>query len=162
MDDTSTKIVTQEHRQMEEMAAILGNEKHAKNAARSLALRTLYYPMPRPQARFILVGRGPDAESMQTDESIREQEAWDRCKLRCKPDQNPTMWDVMNDGQAFAGITAAGSYSALRDTAGLKPIDESKMVIQPENPYANMSDEELQELAEFRKLKEERDGSKKV
>lgn len=127
-------------RQQAEMAAILGNEKLAKNAARSLALKTLYTPMEKPAARFFV---SKDGTPVQTEESIKEQEAWDRCKEMCGEDQNPTMWDVMNNGQAFAGITNSANYSAIRDTAGLKPIDETKMTLIPENPYANMSDEEL-------------------
>ena len=127
-------------RQRAEMAAILGNQKLAKNAARSKALAMLYTPMERPKERYFVAKNG---ELVQTEESIKEQEAWDRCKVLCKEDQLPTMWDVMNNGQAFAGITQAANYVAIRDTAGLKPIDETKMTLIPENPYANMTDEEL-------------------
>ena len=127
-------------RQRAEMAAILSNQKLAKNAARSKALAMLYTPMERPKERYIIA---KDGTPVQTEESIREQEAWDRCKVLCKEDQLPTMWDVMNSGQAFAGITNSANYIALRDTAGLKPIDETKMTLIPENPYENMTDEEL-------------------
>lgn len=127
-------------RQRAEMAAILGNEKLAKSAARSKALAMLYTPMERPKERYIVTKSG---DMVQTEESVREQEAWDRCKLLCKEDQLPTMWDVMNNGQAFAGITNSANYVAIRDTAGLKPIDETKMTLIPDNPYANMTDEEL-------------------
>ena len=127
-------------RQRAEMAAILSNQKLAKNAARSKALAMLYTPMERPKERYIIA---KDGTPVQTEESIREQEAWDRCKILCKEDQLPTMWDVMNSGQAFAGITNSANYIALRDTAGLKPIDETKMTLIPENPYENMTDEEL-------------------
>ena len=132
-------------RQSAELAAILGNEKLAKNAARSLALRTLYTPMERPVARYFVT---KDGTQVQTEESVKEQEAWDRCKqvlqVTGNKDNNPTMWDVMNNGQAFSGITNASNYSAVRDTAGLKPIDETKLTLIPDNPYANMTDEELQ------------------
>lgn len=127
-------------RQFAELSAILGNERTAKNAARSLSLRTLYMPMDRPQSRYTLSKGG---EAIQTEDSIREQEAWDRCKAACGPDQNPTMWDVMNNGQAFSGITNPSAFVALRDTAGLKPIDETKLNIAPDNPYERMTDEEL-------------------
>lgn len=131
-------------RQFAEMAAILDNEKRAKAAARSLALQTLYTPMQRPKERYITL---KDGSLVQTEDSIKEQEAWDRCKatldMMGKHDQNPTMWDVMNNGQAFAGITNASNYAAIRDTAGLKPIDETKMTLIPENPYASMTDQEL-------------------
>lgn len=127
-------------RQMAELAAILGNERTAKNAARSLALRTLYMPIERPKPRYFYT---KDGQALQTEQSILEQEAWDRCKALCKPDQNPTMWDVMNNGQAFSGITNSANFVALRDTAGLKPIDETKLNIQPDNPYEHMTDEEL-------------------
>lgn len=127
-------------RQFQELAAILGNERTAKNAARSLSLRTLYTPMARPQPRYRVL---KDEQMVQTEESILEQEAWDRCKAACGPDRNPTMWDVMNNGQAFSGITNPSAFVALRDTAGLKPIDETKLNIAPDNPYERMTDEEL-------------------
>lgn len=127
-------------RQFQELAAILGNERTAKNAARSLSLRTLYTPMARPQARYRTT---KDGDPFQTEESILEQEAWDRCKEACGPDRDPTMWDVMNNGQAFSGITNPSAFVALRDTAGLKPIDETKLNIAPDNPYERMTDEEL-------------------
>lgn len=127
-------------RQQAELAAILGNEKLAKNGARSLALKTLYTPLEKPAARYFVT---KDGTPIQTEESIKEQEAWERCKANCADDQNPTMWDVMNNGQAFAGITNSANYSAIRDTAGLKPIDETKLTLIPDNPYANMTDEEL-------------------
>lgn len=142
MDKNDVTILPQNaiERQRAEMAAILGNQKLAKNAARSKALAMLYTPMERPKERYFVA---KDGTPIQTEDSIREQEAWDRCKALCKEDQLPTMWDVMNNGQAFAGITNPTSYVAIRDTAGLKPIDETKMTLVPENPYANMSDDEL-------------------
>lgn len=142
MDNNEVTILPQNaiERQRAEMAAILGNEKLAKSAARSKALAMLYTPMERPKERYHIT---KDGNMVQTEESIREQEAWDRCKLICKEDQLPTMWDVMNNGQAFAGITNSSNYVAIRDTAGLKPIDETKMTLIPDNPYANMTDEEL-------------------
>lgn len=139
-------------RQRAEMAAILSNQKLAKNAARSKALAMLYTPMERPKDRYIIA---KDGTPVQTEESIREQEAWDRCKILCKEDQLPTMWDVMNNGQAFAGITNSANYVAIRDTAGLKPIDETKMTLIPENPYADMTDEELRIAKTIQMMSEE-------
>lgn len=139
-------------RQRAEMAAILSNQKLAKNAARSKALAMLYTPMERPKERYIIA---KDGTPVQTEESIREQEAWDRCKILCKEDQLPTMWDVMNNGQAFAGITNSANYVAIRDTAGLKPIDETKMTLIPENPYADMTDEELRIAKTIQMMSEE-------
>lgn len=134
-------VVTEKERQAKELAMLLGNERNAKNAARSITLRSLYYPMNRPSPRYTFNKNG---DQIQTEESIKQQEAWDRCKARCKPDQNPTMWDVMNEGQAFEAITNSNSFVVVRDTAGLKPIDESKMILQPENPFANMTVEQLE------------------
>ena len=145
-------------RQRAEMAAILSNQKLAKNAARSKALAMLYTPMERPKERYIIA---KDGTPVQTEESIREQEAWDRCKVLCKEDQLPTMWDVMNSGQAFAGITNSANYIALRDTAGLKPIDETKMTLIPENPYENMTDEELRIAKTIQMMSDEEKAKKK-
>jgi len=139
MDEVT--VVTEKERQAKELAMLLGNERNAKNAARSITLKSLYYPMDRPNPRYTFNKNG---DQIQTEESIKQQEAWDRCKARCKPDQNPTMWDVMNEGQAFEAITNSNSFVVVRDTAGLKPIDESKMILQPENPFANMSMEQLE------------------
>jgi hypothetical protein len=143
-------------RKRAEMSAILGNEKLAKNAARSLALNTLYTPMARPKDRVFVT---KDGSMIQTEESIKEQEAWDRCKANCQEDEDPSMWEVMNNGQAFAGITNSANYSAIRDTAGLKPIDETKLTLIPDNPYEHMTDEDLlvvkrvQEMSDEDKMK---------
>lgn len=155
MSDTNDITILPQNaieRQRAEMAAILTNQKLAKNAARSKALAMLYTPMERPKERYIIA---KDGTPVQTEESIREQEAWDRCKILCKEDQLPTMWDVMNNGQAFAGITNSANYVAIRDTAGLKPIDETKMTLIPENPYSNMTDEELRIAKTIQMMSEE-------
>ena len=49
--------------------------------------------------------------------------------------------------------TAAATF--IRDTLGAKPVDESQIDANVNNPYENLTDEELEMLANFRKTKKE-------
>lgn len=151
MEDVT--VVTKNDRQSQELAMLLGNEHRMKNYARSVALNSLYHPVERPRARYSFNKNG---DQIQTEESIKQQEAWDRCKARCHGEDLPTLWDVMMEGQAFEAITNSNNFVALRDTAGLKPIDESKMVVQPDNPLSNMSMEQLELLNKIGNLDPEK------
>lgn len=151
MEDVT--VVTKNDRQSQELAMLLGNEHRMKNYARSVALNSLYHPVERPAIRFTYNKNG---DKIQSEENVKQQEAWDRCKARCHGEDLPTLWDVMMEGQAFEAITNSSNFVALRDTAGLKPIDESKMVVQPDNPLSNMSMEQLELLNKIGNLDPEK------
>ena len=57
--------------------------------------------------------------------------------------------------QAHMARINAANFVAFRDTVGAKPVDESKIDHQINNPYEELTDEELEMILAAREAKEQ-------
>jgi hypothetical protein len=66
----------------------------------------------------------------------------------------PTELEMIMQCQFIRARFDTQAAAFVRDTIGAKPVDESKMDMQVNNPYEQLSDEELELLDKHRKAKQ--------
>lgn len=87
-----------------------------------------------------------DKDGNETKESQIERAIWKYLNEELKNagfDRLPTEGEMMEACQAYYARHNAASYTARRDSMGAKPIDESKQSHTLNNPFEEMTDEEL-------------------
>lgn len=67
-----------------------------------------------------------------------------------KEDREPTELEMIMQCQIVKARHDTSAATFVRDTLGAKPVDESKVQADINNPYENLSDEELEMLAAHR------------
>jgi uncharacterized protein YbaR (Trm112 family) len=147
MDDVQQKITNKavaNRAYKEALSLIASDPRKIKSSMQHKALALLCCPVERPPLRY--------DSGTQTMQSIVEQEAYNFFESQ---EIVPTEWEFMNKCQAIIGRINATSTTVARDTAGLKPVDETKLNIQPVNPYTELTDEQLVELQAYEREKEE-------
>lgn len=73
-------------------------------------------------------------------------------------DATPTELEMILACQIVKARTDTAAAVFVRDTLGAKPVDETKMDMDINNPYEQMSDDELQILQEYRERKQLTEG----
>lgn len=109
----------------------------------------------RPAAKIPTI---VDKDGNQTFGSQIEQYSYNKLcediKEICSDRTEPTELEMILQCQFVKARFDTQAATFVRDTIGGKPVDETKMDMQVNNPYEQLSDEELELLAEHRKAKQ--------
>lgn len=137
-------------REEKEMRSLFEDPKFTRQAWRALANTVLASPPVPPLAEY-------DRSGNETQESvIRTYTYRDLAKDCKKAGRAPTTLEYILRCQAALAATDVSAFVALRDTAGARPIDESKVdQTLSVNQYETLTDEELELLAAYRQKKQE-------
>lgn len=138
-------------RERKEMMTLLGNPKTAREAWRNVGAAILQNPAKLRPETVDKYGN-PDLNSLIEQYSYNKLKA-DIATLGDK-DREPTELEMIMMCQMVKARTDTQAAIFVRDTLGAKPIDESRMDANlTSNPYEQMTDEELELLAEHRAKK---------
>lgn len=150
MDNTNSKppmTVNEKERAMMEQISMYADPKYSRRAAQVTTLSSLYTPMlkkPKPLYLSVKTMRGEVVEE-ETKDSILASQAWDELVERLG--RNPSKWELINETRALAAIYDTSSAVFIRDTAGFKPIDESKNEQNIKvSPLREYTEEELEQI----------------
>ena len=147
MADSPNKI----DRERKEMMTLLGNPKTAREAWRNVGAAILQNPAKLRPETVDKYGN-PDLNSLIEQYSYNKLKA-DIATLGNK-DREPTELEMIMMCQMVKARTDTQAAIFVRDTLGAKPVDESRMDANlTSNPYEQMTDEELELLAEYRAKK---------
>lgn len=134
-----------------EMANLFEDPKFARKAWRSVGAMIAQ----RPAAKIPLI---VDKDGNQTFASQVEQYSYaklcDDIREICTDRSEPTELEMILQCQMIRARFDTTAATFVRDTIGAKPVDESKMDMQVNNPYEDLSDEELELLAKHREAKQ--------
>lgn len=139
-------------RETKEMKNLFADPKFSRQAWRSVGQAILQNPASKPVQAY-------DKEGNPTLNS--EIESYSYAKLKKDiaslqtADREPTELEMILQCQIVKARCDTGAATFVRDTLGAKPVDESKIDAQVNNPYESLSDEELEMLAKMRAAKED-------
>ena len=148
------------NRETKEMISVFKDPKTARQAWRSVGQAILARPASMPTPRL-----GKDGE--ETNDSLLEgytynQLAKDIKNLGDPNHTQPTEIEMILACQILKARTDTGAAIFVRDTLGAKPVDESKQDLSINNPYEQLSDEELEMLQKMREEKQKQINSADV
>lgn len=138
-------------RERKEMLTLFANPKTSREAWRNVGAAILQNPA-RLRPETVDKYGNPDLNSLIEQYSYNKLKA-DIATLGDK-DREPTELEMIMMCQMVKARTDTQAAIFVRDTLGAKPVDESKMdATLSANPYEQMTDEELELLAEHRAKK---------
>lgn len=140
-------------RQGKETKSLFADPKTARQAWRSVGAAILQSPAIKLPTDFDQDG-GVKLDSAIENYSY-DSLAKDIQTLTRGNRKEPTELEMIFRCQILHARHNPTSATFVRDTVGAKPVDESKMAVTDVNPYDELTDEELEALAEFRAKQEE-------
>lgn len=149
MDENKNPPMTlnEKERAMMEQISLYADPKYSRRAAQITTLSSLYAPMlrkPKPLFLSVKTMRGEVVEE-ETKDSILASQAWDELVERLG--RNPSKWELINETRALAAVYDTSSATFIRDTAGFKPIDETKNEQNIKvSPLREYTEEELEKI----------------
>lgn len=139
--------INEKERAMMEQISMYADPKYSRRAAQVTTLSSLYSPMlskPKPLYLSVKTMRGEVVEE-ETKDSILASQAWD--ELVARLGRNPSKWELINETRALAAVYDTSAAAFIRDTAGFKPIDETKNEQNIRvSPLRDYSEEELEKI----------------
>lgn len=146
-------------RQTKEMQNLFEDPKFARKAWKSIGTAIAN----RPAARIPLI---VDKDGNQTFASQIEEYSYNKLasdiRQICSDRKEPTELEMIMQCQFIRARFDTQAAVFIRDTIGAKPVDESKTDISMNNPYEDLSDEELELLDKHRKAKQLQDNQKLI
>lgn len=143
-------------RHRKEMENLFGDPKFARQAWKSIGSAILQNPAIRPVSQY-------DKDGNPTFVSEVERYSYDKLKKDIETlqqeNREPTEIEMILQCQIVKARFDTSAAIFVRDTLGAKPVDESKLDAQVNNPYESLSDEELEALAAMRAAKEKKDDT---
>ena len=133
---TQNKII----RDRREFEGIFRNPKHARATWAQAVCDRYAKPALEPVPIY-------DKNGCLTPESQLELAVWKHLLSELQAEGStrlPTEGEMMEACQQYYARHNAAAYTARRDTAGAKPVDETKQNLVMTNPLESMSDDELQ------------------
>jgi hypothetical protein len=134
-----------------EMRSLFEDKKFARQAWKSLGNALLQRPAAPPITDF-------DKDDNETFNSKIQNYTYTQLskdlKLMNSDRTEPSEIEMILACQMIKARTDTAAATFIRDTLGAKPVDESKMDMQVNNPYESLSDEELELLAKHRETKQ--------
>ena len=141
--------INEKERVMMEQISMYADPKYSRRAAQVTTLSSLYSPMqskPKPLYLSVKTMRGEVVEE-ETKDSILASQAWD--ELVARLGRNPSKWELINETRALAAVYDTTAAVFIRDTAGFKPVDETKNEQNIKvSPLREYSEEELEKIIE--------------
>lgn len=138
-------------REQKELQNLFADPRYSREAWKAIGRAILCNPATKPAPIC-------DKDGNPTIASEIERYSYD--KLRndisklAKEDREPTEIEMIMQCQMVKARYDTSAAVFIRDTLGAKPVDESKMDMQVNNPYESLSDEELELLAKHRESKQ--------
>lgn len=146
-EDKQELTVNERERLLMEQISLYADPKYSRRAAQITTISSLYSPMstkPRPLYLSVKTMRGEVIEE-ETKDSILAGQAWD--ELVARLGRNPNKWELINETRSLAAIYDTSSAGFIRDTAGFKPIDETKNeLLLKASPLRDYTEEELESI----------------
>jgi len=137
-------------REQKELQNLFGDPKYYRQAWKAVGNAILLQPATKPIPEL-------DKNGVETLDSQIEQYSYDKLskdiKELAKEDRQPTELEMILHCQMVKARTDTQAAIFVRDTLGAKPVDETKVDAQINNPYEQLSDEELEMLAKMREEK---------
>ena len=133
-----------------EMISLFKDPKFARHAWRSVGLAIVQNPCQLPVGNY-------DKDGEQTLAGAIEEYSYKKLKRDIdnltKDGREPTELEMIMQCQIVKARFDTPAAIFVRDTLGAKPVDESKLDAQINNPYESLSDEELTLIADARAAK---------
>ena len=138
-------------RELLEMQNVFGDPKFSRQAWKAVGQAILRNPATKPITHY-------DKEGNETLGSMIESYSYqalknDLCKLG-EQNREPTELEMILQCQIVKARYDTAAATFVRDTLGAKPVDETKLDASVNNPYEQLSDEELELIAKVREEKQ--------
>lgn len=143
-------MANKDNRQLREINNLFGDPKFARQVWKAVGNAIAARPATKPIV--ILDKDGNETPNSQIEGYAYRQLAQDIDKL-ATDNPEPTMLEMILMSQMIKARTDTAAATFIRDTLGAKPIDESKIEQTNNNPYEQLTDEELQMIQDMRKRK---------
>lgn len=138
-------------RELLEMQNVFSDPKFSRQAWKAVGQAILQNPATRPIQHY-------DKDGNETVGSMIEAYSYqalknDLCKLG-EEKREPTQLEMILQCQIVKARYDTAAATFVRDTLGAKPVDETKLDASVNNPYEQLSDEELELIAKVREEKQ--------
>ena len=137
-------------RDLKEMMNVFSDPKYVRQAWKSVGQAILQNPAIRPVSQF-------DKDGNETLGSTIERYSYDSLKRDIsrigEANREPTELEMILQCQIVKARYDTAAATFVRDTLGAKPVDETKLDAQVNNPYEQLSDDELELIANERERK---------
>lgn len=142
-------------RNKKEMLSLFSDPKFARQAWKNVGKAILSNPAIVPVSSY-------DRDGNETFNSKVETYSYEKLKrdIETLGEENrlPTELEMILQCQIVKARTDTSAAVFVRDTLGAKPVDETKVDAQINNPYESLTDEELELIEKHRANKTEGDG----
>lgn len=150
--NTDKPTLRQYFRQRKETENLFADPQFQRQAWRSIGHLVLNRPACKPIPRY-------NKDGDETFESLVERYTYDQLmsdlvNLQDPTHTAPTELEMIMACQAQMARINASNFVAFRDTVGAKPVDESKIDHTLNNPYEELTDEELEMILAAREAKQ--------
>ena len=137
-------------REFKEMENLFSDPKFARHAWKAVGSAILQNPAVKPASQY-------DKEGNETLGSVIEKYSYEKLSRDIatlgEKDRKPTELEMLLHCQIVKARYDTAAATFVRDTLGAKPVDETKVDAQINNPYESLTDEELELLAANRAAK---------
>lgn len=144
------------NRTEKEMKSLFSDPKFQRQAWKNVGMAILQNPARRAPQQL-------DKNGDETLQSAIERYSYgklaDDIKKLGEQDREPTELEMILQCQIMRARFDTSAAIFVRDTLGAKPIDETKVDASVHNPYEQLSDEELELIAERRRQAALKEGS---
>lgn len=135
-------------RERKEMESLFADPRMARQAWKSIGQAIALQPATKPTALY-------DKDGNETINSQFEKYSYNQLakdiQTLAKENREPTELEMILHCQMIKARTDTSAATFIRDTLGAKPVDETKMDANINNPYESMTDDELEMLQRYRK-----------
>lgn len=135
-----------DHRQLHEMMNIFSNPKNARQAWKAIGNAIAARPASKP---IVVYDKEGNLTYNSEVEAYSYKQLYNDINSLSDDDREPTQLEMILMCQMVKARTDTAAATFIRDTLGAKPVDESKVDVST-NPYENLTDEELQLIADHR------------
>jgi hypothetical protein len=139
-------------REQKELENLFSDPKYSRQAWKAIGQAILCSPAVKPIPRTDKDGNDEFSYTLEkyTYEALKK----DIDELG-KENRAPTELEMILSCQMVKARYDTSAATFIRDTLGAKPVDETKLDAQVNNPYESLSDEELEAIAAMRAQKQE-------
>lgn len=139
-------------REVKELQNLFSDPKYQRQAWKAVGAAILQNPAIKPVPMN-------DKDGLPTFNSEIERYSYEKLKRDLSQiadggQREPTEIEMIMQCQMLRARYDTSAAVFIRDTLGAKPVDESKMDMQVNNPYESLTDEELELLAKHREAKQ--------
>ena len=139
-------------RERKEMQNVFADPKYSRQAWKAIGHAILQNPATKP---FPVCDKdGNMTFASQIEEYSYNKLKRDIAQISDGKEREPTELEMIMQCQMIKARFDTAAATFVRDTLGAKPVDESKMDMQVNNPYEELTDEELELLAKHREAKQ--------